>query len=85
MNSPPGTSIFVVGNKTDLDEKRTVSYEEGKRFSQNIEADSFLETSAKTGEAVDGLFTLFASAEGVLIQEPEKAKAKTSKDGKCCN
>ena len=84
MNSPPGTEIFVVGNKIDLEDLRVVSYEEGKRFSQTIEAQSFLETSAKTGEAVDGLFTLFANVEGVVLPEVNASLKSGTKSGKCC-
>ena len=83
MNAPPDAVIFIVGNKVDLEENRVVSYEEGKRFCQSIEAHSFLETSAKTGEAVDGLFTLFANVEGTILPETS-AKVKTTKNNKCC-
>ena len=83
MNAPPQATVFVVGNKIDLEESRNVTYEEGKRFAQSIEAKSFLETSAKTGEAVDGLFTLFANVEGVMQPDTAKASVRKEKDG-CC-
>lgn len=49
------TSIILVGNKLDLNGKRTVSYEEGKNFAikHNI---GFIETSAKTGLNVQKAF-----------------------------
>lgn len=83
MNAPPGTPIFVVGNKVDLDAKRTVSYQEGKQYMQYIEAAAFLETSAKTGEAVDGLFVMFANADGTITPEGFAPSVRREKRG-CC-
>ena len=39
-------SIIIVGNKCDLDDKRQVSYEEGKKFASE-NGTSFIETSAR--------------------------------------
>ena len=46
---------FLVGNKTDLEEKRAVSYEEGKNFAEEKEM-QFFEVSAKEGKKIDDLF-----------------------------
>lgn len=82
-NAPPGTPIFIVGNKVDLEARRVVKYEEGKLYMQSIEAAAFLETSAKTGEAVEGLFMLFANADGTLTPEGFTADIKKEDRG-CC-
>ena len=47
--------IIVIGNKSDLDDKRQVSYEEGKNFAKN-KGYNFYETSAKTGENINEAF-----------------------------
>jgi small GTP-binding protein len=44
--------IVVIGNKSDLEEERGVSREEGKRFAKQIRA-SFFETSARFGTNID--------------------------------
>jgi small GTP-binding protein len=44
--------IVVIGNKSDLEEERGVSREEGKRYAKQIGA-SFFETSARFGTNID--------------------------------
>ncbi len=46
---------LMVGNKTDLVEERKVSFEEGKKFADEMGI-SYLETSAKTGDNVSRAF-----------------------------
>lgn len=48
--------IFLVGNKSDLEESREVGKEEGKRLMEKMGMNFFMETSAKTGEGVSDLF-----------------------------
>ena len=52
----PDVRIFLVGNKNDLEEKREVSTEEGKKFSEEQNFSEFIETSAKSGNNVQELF-----------------------------
>lgn len=47
--------ITLVGNKTDLESRRVVSYEEGQRFARENNL-MFLETSAKTANNVEPTF-----------------------------
>ena len=47
--------ICIVGNKTDLNEKREVSNEEGQKYAQEHDF-IFQEVSAKTGEGFSELF-----------------------------
>ena len=46
----PNVRVFLVGNKSDLENERVVSKEEGENFKVEKKLDRFIETSAKTGE-----------------------------------
>ena len=48
--SNPNVRVFLVGNKSDLEQERTVSKEEAEKFKEEKKLDVFMETSAKTGE-----------------------------------
>lgn len=52
----PDVRIFLVGNKNDLEEKREISTEEGKKFAEEQNFCEFIETSAKSGNNVQELF-----------------------------
>lgn len=54
-NGNPNMVILLVGNKSDLESRRSVSYEEGERFSKRHHM-PFVETSAKTGVNIDEVF-----------------------------
>uniref|UniRef100_A0A0M3HWC9 Ras-related protein Rab-14 n=1 Tax=Ascaris lumbricoides TaxID=6252 RepID=A0A0M3HWC9_ASCLU len=51
----PNTVIFLIGNKSDLDGQRDVTYEEAKTFADENGL-TFLECSAKTGDNVEDAF-----------------------------
>jgi Ras-related protein Rab-6A len=51
-NGPEHARLILVGNKTDLEANRSVGYSEGKQFAKTIEAGTFIETSAKTGDGM---------------------------------
>jgi len=53
---PPETEMIVVGNKIDLEDKREINFESLKEFGLKHKIDVF-ETSAKTGEGVEEIFT----------------------------
>ena len=55
LNAPENTKCIVVGNKSDLENKREVSKNEGENFSKEYNI-SFYETSAKDGINVDEVF-----------------------------
>ena len=46
----PNVRVFLVGNKSDLENERVVTKEEGEKFKEEKKLDRFIETSAKTGE-----------------------------------
>ena len=47
--------LFLIGNKTDLNDKREVSYEEGEAYAKSHKM-MFIETSAKTGFNINEIF-----------------------------
>lgn len=51
----PQIVITLIGNKSDLDASRQISYEEGKTFADENGL-MFLETSAKTGQNIENGF-----------------------------
>ena len=53
--SPKTVFMVLVGNKSDLNESRKVSFQEGQEMAKNNHL-MFFETSAKTGENVDKIF-----------------------------
>ena len=72
-NSSPDVKIFLVGNKSDLEDKRTVSIEEARQIYDDLELDYFIESSAKTGLNTD---KIFVQASKILYKEYLKLKRK---------
>lgn len=75
-------SVMLVGNKTDLADKRQVSTDEGERKAKELDV-AFIETSAKAGYNVKQLFRRVASnlpgtdstsIQGTIIPEPVETK-----------
>ncbi|KAJ6233395.1 ras-related protein rab-2-a [Anaeramoeba flamelloides] len=60
-NSNPNLNILLVGNKSDLEENRAVSFEEGLNFAKE-NGMRFIETSAKTALNVEKAFMETAEA-----------------------
>ena len=60
--SPKTIYMILVGNKSDLEDKRQVSTEEGQELAEKYGLE-FFETSAKTGNNVEELF--FSSADEI--------------------
>ena len=54
--SNPETKIVLIGNKSDLEEKREVSKEKGQQFCELHQCAFFMEASAKKGDNVQNLF-----------------------------
>jgi GTPase SAR1 family protein len=77
-NSNPDIKIFLIGNKSDLEDKREVSKDEAIRFKNDYDLDLFMETSAKNGMNAK---ELFAEAAKVLFQDYSKYKIIKSQKG----
>jgi len=74
----PNTVIMLIGNKMDLEDARTVSYEEANTWAKENGL-LFLETSAKTGQNVEETFVRTA---GLIFQNIEDGHvAPNSNDG----
>jgi GTPase SAR1 family protein len=58
--APPDCDIVLCGNKSDLDNDRVVSPEEGKQLADEYGV-QFFETSALTGNNVEKMFTALAT------------------------
>merc|ERR1712000_103300 len=61
-------TIMLIGNKSDLDHRRQVQYEEGEKFAKENGL-VFLETSAKTAEHVEEAFVRTAKTIYQKIQD----------------
>ena len=96
----PNVKVFLVGNKSDLENERVVSREDGEKFKEEKNLDKFIETSAKTGEnarnvlleAAKLLYKGYLKAKNNLgdIKDNqkgdrlEKKKQKNKGNKKCC-
>ena len=68
QHSNKDMTIMLIGNKSDLDQKRQVSFEEGQQFANEHNL-VFLETSAKTAANVEEAFVGTAKEIYKKIQE----------------
>jgi Ras-related protein Rab-2A len=50
--------IYLIGNRSDLEDEREVSREKAVTFCRQYGIEKFFETSAKTGECVEEVFSL---------------------------
>ena len=73
MNSNPDVKIFLVGNKSDLENRRQVSHSEAQNFCKEHAMNFFLEASAKSGINAE---KIFVEASKVLLDEFSRYKSK---------
>ena len=64
--------IYLIGNKSDLEEKRQVTQEEGKKFAEENNL-VFFETSALNGNNIEEIFVQSATE---LVKKLEKGELK---------
>ena len=76
--SNPNVRVFLIGNKSDLENDRVVSKEEAFKFKEEKKLDLFLETSAKTGNNVRNAMV---EAAKILYKDHLKAKENYGKNG----
>ena len=74
--SNPDVKVFLIGNKTDLDEERKVTKEQAEQFVSDNKIDYFVETSAKTGFNAT---TAFIEAAKCLYTEHLRYKDRSSR------
>ena len=74
------TVLLLVGNKCDLEDKRKVSFQEGKDFAES-NGMKFMETSAKTASKVQEAFELLTNEiiKANLNKEKGLEKKETTK------
>lgn len=76
LTGPFVAPIILVGNKLDLQTQRAVSFEEGKKFANQIKA-QFVEVSAKQNNSVNDLFeSLILTIEKANNNEDPNSGAK---------
>lgn len=56
----PSCFRAIVGNKTDLEQQRQVSFQEGQEYAKKLRTNFYIETSAFNGENVNELFSSLA-------------------------
>jgi small GTP-binding protein len=84
-HSPEDCQVFLVGNKIDLFRDRTVRYEEGCMYSEKHQLAAYTETSAKSGESIDMLFSLLAALPGSgTVSSSTSAPIIELKSNRCC-
>ena len=69
--SNPNVRVFLVGNKSDLEEERAVNREEAEKFKEEKKLDIFMETSVKTGQNAKNIML---EAAKILYKDYLKAK-----------
>ena len=70
-HSNPDIKIFLIGNKIDLADSRTVTQEEAKKFKDDYMLNLYMETSAKTGFNAR---EIFVEAARILFKEYNQYK-----------
>lgn len=75
-NAGKDVVTILVGNKVDLaPDLRGISKKEAQAYAKKIKAQTYIETSAKTGHHVDEAFSKLAEQ---LVKKAHKAKAKAT-------
>ena len=72
-NSSPNIKIFLIGNKSDLEDIREVDKEKAQKLKDEYDLDYFIETSAKTGKNAQ---EIFIQAAKVLYKDYNEYKKK---------
>ena len=73
-SAPADCVIFLIGNKSDLIDKRQVTYQEGKNKAEELGL-LFNEVSAKNG---DNILLIFGNISEAIIEQFERSKTEIS-------
>jgi len=89
-NAAETTPVFLVGNKSDLKDKRVVTEEECRQFCSNNHPFHYVETSALTGQGVNEAFDMLTKemlGPNAKSSKPNGGlpKQKNKKEGGTCN
>jgi GTPase SAR1 family protein len=71
--------ILLIGNKTDMAQDRVVSFKEAKQLAEELELEGYYETSAKSGEGVEKVFS--ALLEIIMGSSGERTKQEPMQEG----
>ena len=74
-HSNPDIKVFLIGNKTDLEDRKKVPFDVAKEFADKFKFNYFVETSAKTGFNTQNVFVKAAQ---LLYEEQLKYMTKNS-------
>ena len=77
IQSHPDVKIILVGNKSDLENERAVTYDEAKKFKEENQILYFEETSAKTGFKAK---EAFEEAARILYNEHKNYKLRSKSE-----
>ena len=77
-NSSLNNSIFIVGNKDDMPDRKVVLTEDARRFADQMGIQLF-ETSAKDNKNVEEMFNAITS-QVLHTKKEQKEQASTSKE-----
>ena len=69
--------IYLIGNRSDLEDEREVQQEKAIEFCKQYQIDKFFETSAKTGDHVEEVFSL-ASKELYIAQKESQEEEQAT-------
>jgi Ras-related protein Rab-2A len=99
QNGNPNMTIMLIGNKSDLEHRRVVSYNEGKAFADenglvfqetsaksaaNVEA-AFIQTAESIyGKIKEGMYDPSREGNGVKLGVMAAAPKSAAKSGGCC-
>ena len=77
VNSNPDVKIFLIGNKSDLENNREVTSTDAENFKMENSMNLFMESSAKTGFNAQ---EIFIEASKILYDEYQKYKNDKDKN-----
>lgn len=79
-NASKNVYKILVGNKCDLEDKRKVTFEQGKEFADTFGM-KFIETSAKTSQNVEESFkTMTKEIIDIMVEKEKKIVKEKVKD-----